>query len=177
MLRTLNPLEDAMPRKNGPKTVTNGRDPLGRFAPGNRAAIGRRRAGPTRREYVEAIRAAFGPGDLANALVPRVQAGERWACELVMRYLVGVPSGAPAPSPDDLAFAEATGQTADHDVGDRVFGLALEQERRERPDTMTELMATTAGGPSAAELAEGAEERLVALLQQPHVANDAPDDS
>lgn len=79
--------------------VENGRDSLGRFGPGNRAAVGRSAGEAARLRAI--VRQAVTDADLVGllaAMVEQARAGDVTAARLVLEYAIG----RPRPIEDDL---------------------------------------------------------------------------
>jgi hypothetical protein len=95
-------MSDLVPIANG-MNGTTGRDTLGRFTPGNRAAVGRSQpfatqAAALRRAFYEAVT----PADLqalARHLITQAQGGNLAATKLLLLWLLGKPGEAVNPDP------------------------------------------------------------------------------
>src|SRR6267142_1388973 len=95
-------MSDPLPIANG-MNGTTGRDAVGRFTPGNRAAVGRSQpfatqAAALRRAFYEAVT----PADLqalAHHLITQAKGGNLAATKLLLLWLMGKPGEAVNPDP------------------------------------------------------------------------------
>jgi hypothetical protein len=95
-------MSDPLPIANG-MNGTTGRDALGRFTPGNRAAVGRNQPFATQAAALRrAFYAAVTPADLqalARHLITQAKGGNLAATKLLLLWLLGKPGEAVNPDP------------------------------------------------------------------------------